>query len=50
MTDDVKLFLEINQDKTKEWIKTHRDTEIMDTPLWVLIGLGVMILEEEEKK
>lgn len=47
MTDEINLSLDINPDKTEEWIKTHRDTKIIDTPLWVLINLGVMILGEK---
>lgn len=30
----------------KEWIKNHKDTEVMDTPLWVLISLGVLAMKE----
>jgi len=47
MDDKVRLSLEINPDKTREWIKAHRDAKIMDTPLWVLINLGAMTLEED---
>lgn len=30
----------------KEWVKNHKDTEVMDTPLWVLISLGVLAMKE----
>ena len=30
----------------KEWIKNHKETEVMDTPLWVLISLGVLAIKE----
>ena len=44
-----KVIIEVDSGAAKEWIKTHTDTEVKDTPLWVLIGLGVMVLEEEDK-
>ena len=43
-----KLTIEIDSGAAKDWLKTHTDTEVKDTPLWVLIGLGMMILEEDE--
>ena len=32
----------------KEWIRTHKGTQVLDTPLWVLISLGILALEEED--
>lgn len=36
--------------EAKEWIRSHRGDNIGDTPLWVLIGLGIgAMLEESEE-
>ena len=43
-----KISIDVDSGAAKDWIKTHKDTKIGDTPLWVLIGLGVMVLEEDE--
>ena len=32
----------------KEWIRNHKETEVMDTPLLVLISLGVLAMKEEQ--
>ena len=32
----------------KGWIKNHKGTDVLDTPLWVLISLGAMAIHEEE--
>lgn len=42
------VMIKVDSGAAKEWIKTHKDTKIENTPLWVLIGLGLMILEEDE--
>lgn len=34
----------------RKWIREHRDTRVIDTPLWVLISLGIMAVEDEEKR
>ena len=41
------IAVEIDADKTKAWLKEHKDSNVVDTPLWVLINLGVMVLEEK---
>lgn len=33
----------------REWIKTHKGTQIADTPLWVLISLGILAVQEENE-
>ena len=33
----------------REWIKNHRGVKVADTPLWVLISLGILALEEENE-
>ena len=43
------IAVEIDADKTKAWLKEHKDSDVADTPLWVLINLGVMTLEEDAK-
>ena len=43
-----KIKIEVDSCAAKDWIKTHKDTKVEDTPLWVLIGLGVMVLEEDK--
>ena len=43
-----KVIIEVDSGAAKEWIKTHTGTKVEDTPLWVLIGLGLMILEEDK--
>lgn len=43
-----KIKIDVDSGAAKDWIKTHKDTKVEDTPLWVLIGLGVMILEEDK--
>lgn len=42
------IAVEIDADKTKAWLKEHKDSNVADTPLWVLINLGVMVLEEKD--
>ena len=32
-----------------EWIRTHKDTDIVDTPLWVLISLGYEAIRKESE-
>lgn len=44
----MKCSILVDVEKAKEWIKSHRDTRVDDTPLWVLVSLGVMVLEEDE--
>ena len=44
-----KIRIDVDSVAAKDWIKTHKDTKVEDTPLWVLIGLGVMILEEDKE-
>jgi hypothetical protein len=36
----IKLTLE-QIEGGAEWVKAHKGTDIVDTPLWVLISLGV---------
>ena len=33
-----------------KWIREHKDVDVMDTPLWVLISLGISAIQQEEKK
>jgi len=33
-----------------EWVKTHKGTNIVDTPLWVLISLGVQAIQAESEE
>ena len=33
-----------------DWVRNHRGVEVMDTPLWVLISLGVLAIEQEDSK
>ena len=49
MKNETTVCLKIDKKKAKEWIKTHTDTEVKDTPLWVLIGLGLMVLEDDKE-
>lgn len=44
-----KIVIEVDSGAAKDWIKTHKDTKIEDTPLCVLIGLGLMVLEEDKE-
>lgn len=44
-----KVMIEVDSGAAKDWIKTHTDTKIEDTPLWVLIGLGLMVLEDDKE-
>ena len=32
-----------------DWVRTHKDTPILDTPLWVLISLGVQAIQKESE-
>jgi hypothetical protein len=32
-----------------EWVKAHKGTDIVDTPLWVLISLGVKAITAESE-
>ena len=32
-----------------EWIRTHKGTNIVDTPLWVLISLGYEAIRKESE-
>lgn len=32
----------------KKWIREHKGTPVAETPLWVLISLGVMAVEEDK--
>lgn len=43
-----KIKIDVDSGAAKDWIKTHTETKIEDTPLLVLIGLGLMILEEDK--
>lgn len=36
--------------EAKEWVRSHRGTNIGDTPLWVLIGLGIGAMSEEREE
>jgi len=47
-TSKPSLRIEVDSGAAKDWIKTHKDTKVEDTPLWVLIGLGLMVLEEDK--
>ena len=49
MKNETIVCLSVDKKKAKEWIKAHADTKIEDTPLWVLIGLGLMFLEEDKE-
>lgn len=31
----------------REWIRTHKDVPVVETPLWVLISLGIIAVREE---
>ena len=31
-----------------DWVRTHKDTPLLDTPLWVLISLGILAMKEEQ--
>jgi hypothetical protein len=44
----IKLTLE-QIEGGADWVKTHKDTPILDTPLWVLISLGVRAITEESE-
>ena len=33
----------------EEWVKTHKDTSVLETPLWVLISLGVQAIQKESE-
>lgn len=33
----------------EEWVKTHRGTSIVETPLWVFISLGVQAIQKESE-
>lgn len=43
-----KIKIDVDSGAAKDWIITHKDTRIEDTPLWVLIGLGLMVLEDDK--
>jgi len=32
-----------------EWVKTHRGTNVVETPLWVFISLGVQAIRKESE-
>ena len=34
----------------KEWIKQHPNVQVMDTPLWVLISLGMLAMQEMQEE
>ena len=44
-----KIWIEVDSGAAKDWLKTHTDTRVEDTPLWVLIGLGLMVLEDDKE-
>ena len=44
-----KVMIDVDSGAAKEWIKTHTGTKVEDTPLWVLIGLGMMFLEDDKE-
>ena len=33
----------------REWVKTHKGTQIADTPLGVLISLGILAIQEDKE-
>ena len=49
MNGESKCTILVDKEKAVKWIKENRDTNVGDTPLWVLISLGVGALNEEEK-
>ena len=45
----IKLTLE-QIEGGAEWVKAHKGTNIVDTPLWVLISLGVQAIQAESEE
>ena len=44
----IRLVLTDDQETGgREWIRTHRNVPVMETPLWVLISLGIIAVREE---
>ena len=44
----IKLTLE-QIEGGADWVRTHKDTQILDTPLWVLISLVVQAIQTESE-
>lgn len=44
----IKLTLE-QIEGGADWVREHKDTQILDTPLWVLISLGVQAIQKESE-
>ena len=38
----------VDEDGAVEWLKNNRSTDVGDTPLWVLISLGMIALKEDK--
>ena len=48
MNGESKCTILVDKEKAVKWIKENKDTDVGNTPLWVLIGLGLRALKEEE--
>lgn len=51
--DDKKWMIPITEAQLnggEDWVKAHKGTDIVDTPLWVFISLGIKALQREAKK
>lgn len=44
----IKLTLE-QIEGGADWVRTHKDTPLLDTPLWVLISLGIQAIQAESE-
>lgn len=44
-----KCVIYTDTDKAVDWIRNNKNTDVGDTPLWVLIGLGLKALREVEE-
>ncbi len=45
----IKLTLE-QLEGGVDWVRAHKDTPLLDTPLWVLISLGYEAIRKESEE
>ena len=50
MSGESECTILVDKEKAVKWIKENRDTNVENTPLWVLISLGVKALNEEKEE
>lgn len=50
---ETKIVMSLTKEQLnggEEWVKTHKDTNIVETPLWVFISLGVQAINRQNEE